>query len=281
MKRITAVRAVLTCAILLAATAVLPAQMPSTGSISGTVADPSGGAVSAAKHKATEQKTKREQSTLADAGRILVDGVNLQPGSPKESRRCGIGMVFQHFTLIPSMTVAENLVLPRPDLPLVIDWKTEFTRLREFLKSAPFRVELDSRICTLSAGQKQKVEILKEIYLETRFLILDEPNSVLTPQEAGEVLGLLRCMVDRKELSVLLITHKFCEVHAFCQTVTVLRRGRVAGEGKVSQLDSNRMAEMMMGKTGAAHKVGKTAKPGGPLLCLEGLVAMGDTGIEA
>ena len=217
----------------------------------------------------------------ADAGKILVDGTPLRPGSPKESRRCGIGMVFQHFTLIPAMTVAENLVLARPDLPLMIDWKSEFTRLREFMRRAPFQVDLESRINTLSAGQKQKVEILKELYLETRFLILDEPTSVLTPQEADEVLGFLRRLVDAKELSVLLITHKFREVLAFCDSVTVLRRGRLTGEGRVADLDSSRMAEMMMGEARVERKVGKVADPGGPLLVIQGLRAMGDNGLEA
>jgi ABC-type uncharacterized transport system ATPase subunit len=218
-----------------------------------------------------------------DAGEVRIDGSILRTGSPHEARRHGIGMVFQHFTLIPSMTVAENLVLARPDLPLVIDWKTETARLCEFLKQAPFQVDLESRIATLSAGQKQKVEILKELYLETRFLILDEPTSVLTPQEADEVLGFLRRLTDRGELSVLLITHKFREVLAFCDGVTVLRRGRVAGSGRIADLDTERMAEWMMGETQSSNgSVKKTAlRKGRPLLRLEGLRANGDNGNEA
>ena len=217
----------------------------------------------------------------ADQGVVKVNGEPLRVGSPKEARRHGIGMVFQHFTLVPSMTVAENLVLARPDLPMVIDWKAERVRLAEFLKQAPFHVDPDSRISTLSAGQKQKVEILKELYLETRFLILDEPTSVLTPQEADEVLGLLRRMVDRGELSVLLITHKFREVFAFCDGVTVLRRGKQAGSGRTAELDSARMAEMMMGEARAERKVGKTRSPGGPVLYLDGIGAVGDSGVAA
>ena len=222
----------------------------------------------------------------ADAGDVHVDGALMQTGSPHEARRHGIGMVFQHFTLIPSMTVAENLVLARPDLPLVIDWNAEFTRLREFLKDAPFQVDLKSRISTLSAGQKQKVEILKELYLKTRFLILDEPTSVLTPQEADEVLGFLRRLVDRSELSVLLITHKFREVQAFCGGVTVLRRGRLAGAGRTADLDSGQLAALMMGeapgKSVAREAIQKTAVKGSAeVLRLDGLRAMGDNGLEA
>src|ERR1019366_9508295 len=116
----------------------------------------------------------------ADAGEMLINHRPARIGSPREARGFGLGMVFQHFTLIPSMTVAENLVLARPGLPFVIDWKTERKNLRAFLDHAPFRVDLDARVDSLAAGQKQKVEILKELYLQTRLLILDEPTSVLT-----------------------------------------------------------------------------------------------------
>src|SRR6202007_966878 len=107
----------------------------------------------------------------------------LPAAPPAETRRAGLGMVFQHFTLAPSMTVAENLVLARPDLTALIDWKRERERLGGFLKHAPFTVDLNARVEHLAAGQKQKVEILKQLYLETRVLVLDEPTSVLTPDE--------------------------------------------------------------------------------------------------
>jgi ABC-type uncharacterized transport system ATPase subunit len=217
----------------------------------------------------------------ADAGQVLVDGAPLRIGSPREARRHGIGMVFQHFTLIPSMTVAENLVLAQPDLPLFIDWPAENARLTRFLEKAPFQVPLQAPVSTLSAGQKQKVEILKELWLQTRFLILDEPTSVLTPQEATEVLGYLRRVVDRGELSVLMITHKFREVLAFCDEVTVLRRGRLSGSGRTCDLDASRMAEMMMGEARAERKVSKTTVPGAPVLRLQNLTAFGDNGLEA
>ena len=218
-----------------------------------------------------------------DAGEILADHVPLRIGSPQEARRHGIGMVFQHFTLIPSMTVAENLVLARPDLPIVIDWKAEQARLREFLKHAPFQVDPESRIANLSAGQKQKVEILKELYLETRFLILDEPTSVLTPQEAEEVLGFLKRLTDRAALSVLLITHKFREVLAYCDGVTVLRRGKLAGAGRTADLDVEQMAAMMMGeaRTTSSSVTRTLSACGGPWLRLHGLRAIGDNGLDA
>ena len=218
----------------------------------------------------------------ADAGEILIDTRPTRIDSPRVARQHGLGMVFQHFTLIPSMTVAENLVLARPSLPLVIDWKVETKELQAFLEQAPFRVDLRARVDTLAAGQKQKVEILKELWLRTRLLILDEPTSVLTRNEADEVLGFLRRLVDKKELSVLLITHKFREVIEYCDEVTVLRRGRFEGAGKTASLDASRMAEMMMGEPRVQKQVNRSGTTSGrPVLRIEDLRARGDNGLEA
>jgi simple sugar transport system ATP-binding protein len=90
-------------------------------------------------------------------------------------------MVYQHFTLVPSMTVAENLVMARDDVPARIRWRRERERLAAFMATVPFRVPLDEPVSRLAAGEKQKVEILKQLYLERRFIVLDEPTSVLTP----------------------------------------------------------------------------------------------------
>ena len=217
----------------------------------------------------------------ADEGEILIEYRRTPIGSPREARGHGLWMVFQHFTLIPSMTIAENLVLARPSLPFVIDWTAEKKQLRAFLEQAPFRVDLEARVDTLAAGQKQKVEILKELYLQTRLLILDEPTSVLTRNEADEVLGFIRRLVDRKELSVLLITHKFREVMEYCDDVTVLRRGRFAGAGRTADLDASRMAEMMMGEPRTQKEVARSAGTfGRPVLRIEDLHARGDNGLE-
>jgi general nucleoside transport system ATP-binding protein len=149
-----------------------------------------------------------------DEGQVVVGDRERTIPNPRAAHALGLGMVYQHFTLVSAMTVAENLVMSRAELPLVIDWRTENRALAAFLERMPFRVPLDAKVSALSSGERQKCEILKQLYLGHRFLILDEPTSVLTPQEADEVLGLLRAMVERGELTVLMITHKFREVMA-------------------------------------------------------------------
>ncbi len=188
-----------------------------------------------------------------DEGEIQIDGRQQVIRSPHDAHALGIGMVYQHFTLVPSMTVAENLVMSRDDVPAVVRWPRELERLRAFMQTVPFKVALDRPVARLAAGEKQKVEILKQLYLQRRFMILDEPTSVLTPGEADEVLGMLRDMTRAGTVTVLMITHKFREVMAFADTVSVLRRGRLAGEGRVVDLDPERLATMMVGARDTAR----------------------------
>jgi simple sugar transport system ATP-binding protein len=183
----------------------------------------------------------------SDAGQITVDRRERLIRSPHDAHALGIGMVYQHFTLVPSMSVAENLVMSRSEVPAVVRWREERERLAAFMDTVPFRVPLDEPVSRLAAGEKQKVEILKQLYLERRFMILDEPTSVLTPAEADETLGLLHAMTRSNQVTVLMITHKFREVMAFADAVSVLRRGRLSGEGRVADLSPARMAEMMIG----------------------------------
>jgi general nucleoside transport system ATP-binding protein len=218
----------------------------------------------------------------ATEGDILVQNRSVEITSPFHACQYGIGMVYQHFTLVPAMTVAENLLLSRPDMPSVIDWKKEMDRLRRFMETAPFQIDLDLPAGELAAGQKQKVEILKQLYLDSRFLILDEPTSVLTPVEADEVLGLVKEKVKAGDLSVLLITHKFREVFGFCDDVTVLRRGKQSGSGKVKDLSADQMATMMMGGPREAKVVAKAARERGPAaLELKDLRVNKDSGVPA
>ena len=183
-----------------------------------------------------------------DAGAVLLNGREQTIDNPRDARRLGIGMVYQHFTLVPAMTVLENLVMARAAVPRVVDWKRERQTLAAFLDTMPLKIPLDVPVHRLSAGERQKTEILKELYLGSRVLILDEPTSVLTPEEAREVLGFLRGRARQTGMAILLITHKFSEVTSFCDRVTVLRRGAHVGEGAVGALSTAAMARLMIGE---------------------------------
>ena len=218
----------------------------------------------------------------ADKGTVLLDGREVPIHNPRDARAHGIGMVYQHFTLVPSLTGAENLVISRADAPAVIDWKKEMATLETFLQRMPFRVPLDAPVSALAAGEKQKLEILKLLYLDQRLLILDEPTSVLTPDEADEMLGLLRGMARRGDITVIMITHKFREVTSFCDSVTVLRRGRKIGGGKVSELSTEQMARMMIGDTQIRERAVRAERAAGEtVLELAALYAQDDEGLPA
>ncbi len=217
----------------------------------------------------------------ATQGDVLVAGREQIIANPKQAHALGLGMVYQHFTLVPAMTVAENLVLARDDVPAVVDWRKEKTELEVFLARMPFRVPLDAKVSDISAGERQKCEILKQLYLKRRFLILDEPTSVLTPGEADEVLGMLRAMVVKGELTILMITHKFREVMTFADEVTILRRGKLAGRGKVSELTPDDMARTMIGAEELTIQPARTGEVGAARLELERLVALDDAGAIA
>jgi len=218
-----------------------------------------------------------------DEGQIQVDGHEREIRTPHDAHALGIGMVYQHFTLVPSMTVAENLVMSRNDVPAVVKWHAERARLAAFMETVPFKVPLDKPVSQLAAGEKQKVEILKQLYLERRFMILDEPTSVLTPTEADEVLGMVKDLTRAGKVTVLMITHKFREVMAFADTVSVLRRGRYAGEGRVADLNPTRMAEMMVGEREIpkAHGAKSGAATEEARLVIRDLMVDGDTGKPA
>ena len=182
-----------------------------------------------------------------DGGSILIDGREHDIANPVVARALGIGMVYQHFTLAPGMTVAENLLLAGGQTPAVIDWTRQRAALSRFLDSTPFRLDLDARPQELAAGEKQKLELLKQLYLKPRLLLLDEPTSVLTPQEADEVLGHVRDFARSGACSVLIITHKFREVMAYADAVTVLRRGRAVHHTLVAATVPARLAQAMVG----------------------------------
>jgi ABC-type uncharacterized transport system ATPase subunit len=216
------------------------------------------------------------------AGDVKLNGQTCTIASPRDAQHYGIGMVYQHFTSVPAMTVAENLVLTRSGGSLIIDWKAELEALQAFIDTAPFKLPLKALVGQLAAGEKQKLEILKLLYLQSKILILDEPTSVLTPQEADEVLGLLRQEVSAGNLSVLLISHKLREVTTYVDEITVLRRGKVSGTGRVQDLTIADMTEMMMGERRESQPVEKVAYfSREPVLEVQDFHANKDNGLEA
>jgi len=218
----------------------------------------------------------------ATSGEVLLDDRQVQFDSPREAHAAGIGMVYQRFTLIENMTVAENLVLVRDQVPAIIDWKAELASLEALMDTMPFSVPLRAPVHALSAGEKQKLEILKQLYLKRRVLILDEPTSVLTPLEADEVLGMLHAMTRRHELTVLIITHKFREVTAFADEVSVLRRGKHVGGGAVKALPVEQMARLMVGDEPLRKPAARSeSPPGRARLVIDQLHANDDDGGQA
>jgi simple sugar transport system ATP-binding protein len=197
----------------------------------------------------------------ADEGSFIVDGREASIERPADADALGLGMVYQHFTLVPSMTVAENLVMARSDVPAVVDWRAERIALDEFMARMPFQVKLDAPVGTLAAGERQKTEILKQLYLQRRFLVLDEPTSVLTPQEAIEMLGLVRDLAHSGALTIVIITHKLKEVGLFVDDVTVLRRGRLGGVGNAKELGPAQLTAMMIGEPHAPKNAERGAPP--------------------
>jgi simple sugar transport system ATP-binding protein len=179
------------------------------------------------------------------------------------------------------MTVAENLVLARASLPARINWSREIAQIRAFMDTMPFRIAPERNVRQLAAGEKQKLEILKQLYLGNRILILDEPTSVLTPQEADDVLGMLRGMAGRGEVSIAMITHKFREVMDFADDVTVLRKGQTVGGGKTRDLTPDTMAELMVGAEPPRASLGRgqTATTKTAVLELSQLCALDDLGL--
>ena len=215
----------------------------------------------------------------ADEGQILLNDREVEIAHPRQAHELGLGMVYQHFTLVPNMTVLENFVLSRGDLSAVIDWVSERRALKSFFETTPFTVPIDTPVADLAAGQKQKGEILRQLYLKRNLLILDEPTSVLAPDEADEVLTTLKKLTNDKLITIVTITHKFREVNTYCDAVTVLRRGQLIGTKPTSELDNDMMAEMMVGRRETRTVVEREARaPGKAVLRLEGLSVADNVG---
>src|SRR5256885_14263241 len=163
----------------------------------------------------------------ADSGEIRMNGTPVSISSPKDAIELGIGMVHQHFMLIPVMTVTENIVLAQEPrhAGVLLDYDAASQRVRELSTSFGLAVDPDARIEKITVGQQQRVEILKALYRGAEILILDEPTAVLTPQEARELFEIVRSLTEQ-EKSIIFITHKLNEVLEIADRITVLRQGK-------------------------------------------------------
>ncbi len=216
-----------------------------------------------------------------DEGEILIKGKPVQLGSPSAAIDAGVGMVHQHFMLIPVMTVAENIVLAQEPTTagVFLDIAEAERRVREISDRYGLAVDPHARIDQITVGQQQRVEILKALYREADILVLDEPTAVLTPQEAKELFEVVRSLTERGK-SIIFISHKLKEVLEIADRITVLRRGKLIETLPAEGATEAGLARRMVGRE-VLLRVAKTpSHPAEPLLEVEDLCVVDDRGIE-
>src|SRR5438552_7070414 len=216
-----------------------------------------------------------------DSGEIHINGQLEHIAGPRDAIRLKIGMVHQHFMLIPPLTVAENIVLGHEpgNVASIYDVKNARATILDLSKQYGLPIDPDVRIEKLSVGLQQRVEILKILYRAADILIMDEPTGVLTPQETFELFDVLRGLVQQGK-TIIFITHKLREVLELTDTITVLRRGKNVGELVTKDTNQAEIARMMVGRD-VLLRVNKTpAHPGPVILHVENLHALSDRGLE-
>ncbi len=217
-----------------------------------------------------------------DAGEIRLRGEPVRFRSPRDAIRHGLGMVHQHFMLVPTFTVAENFVLgrPSPQWPLLEDRRAVAARIAGLARRHGLAVDPDARVDRLSVGQQQRVEILKALYRGAEILILDEPTAVLTPREADELLAVLRGLAAAGR-SVVFISHKLDEVLRVADRVAVLRDGRPVATLPAGSTSAPELGRLMVGREVRPSAAARSGERGEPRLVLEGVAAADDRGVAA
>ncbi|MFO7173157.1 MAG: ABC transporter ATP-binding protein [Bacillota bacterium] len=225
-----------------------------------------------------------------DAGEIRYKGQPVTITDPNRAIALGIGMVHQHFMLIPPFTVAENIVLGHePGSRTRLDRAGAVEKVRALSQEFGLKVDPTARVENISVGMQQRVEILKALYRGAELLILDEPTAVLTPQEVQELIGIMRRLVQQGR-TIIFITHKLKEVLRIADRVTVIRQGRnvatldISGRGApgpVSPPTEAELAALMVGRAVSLQVEKGPAKPGEPVLEVEGLECLGPRGLPA
>lgn len=214
-----------------------------------------------------------------DSGKILVNDEEVEIHSPKDAIHLKIGMVHQHFLLVPSMTALENIIVGSESSKRLLDMNQARAKVEELCQRYHLEIDLNSRVDELAIGRQQWVEILKSLYVGVDILILDEPTAALTPQETDKLFAILNKMTARG-ISVILITHKLYEVMEIGDRVTVLRNGKVVATKDIQEVTKEQLARLMVGRD-VRLRVGKTeAKGESPACTLRGVTVRNHEGIE-
>ncbi|MEO8392014.1 MAG: ABC transporter ATP-binding protein [Chloroflexota bacterium] len=216
-----------------------------------------------------------------DEGEILVNGKLVTIHDPNDAIRLGIGMVHQHFQLVPVLTVTENIMLgDEATRGIFLDRRKARNRIIEISKLYGLEVNPDALVQDLPVGVQQRVEIIKALYRKADILILDEPTAVLTPQEAEGLFVIMRALLERG-VSIIFISHKLKEVLEICVEIAVLRGGRVVGQADPGRATEETLAEMMVGRQVLLEVEKAKAKPAEPVLIIRDLVVDDDRGLRA
>ncbi len=216
-----------------------------------------------------------------DEGELLLDGQPVAIESPRQAIDLGIGMVHQHFMLVPVMTVAENIVLAsEPRKGLLLDSRAAARRVRELSDRFGLSVDPEARVGDISVGQQQRVEILRALDRGAEVLILDEPTAVLTAQETAELFKILRTLTAEGK-SIVFISHKLGEVLEIADRVSVLRRGKKVETVPAEGATEESLARMMVGRDVLFRVAKEPPKTGAPLLEVEELEVVDDRGLPA